>query len=398
MSDSTSNRPLSDNYAIIDTAPADHIYTGGLLCNLQDPESDRRPDFICGEQTWDGATHTLNWYHWNGSNWARANISEDSGIAVGMDAVDLTGNGRTDIVTADWPLGLQADDDDGHVYWFEQPDDPFGEPWPRHLLATGWGKAHDLHIGDITGARRTDVLVRLKDGRISWYSMRDDPRDPWSESLVAEAHPGDGTALCDVTGSGSLDVVTGSGFFENLDGAGKEWRFRPFQAARDLELDLETRVVTGDCLGDGSVCVVISESEVLTNARLLVLHSADGGKTWDSHMLVDRQRDLGALHSLQLLDADGDGRPDIFVAEMELYVEDTRIVRRPTWKLFINKGGLEFAEQTVLDANLGAHQGRAGKISKADGVDFISKNWQANSTNACGGVNHVVHVPNPRGI
>ena len=396
MSDSTSKRSVSDDYTIIDTAPADHIYTGGLLCNLQDPGSDWMPDYICGEQTWNGATHTLNWYHWNGSDWGRTNISEDSGIAVGMDAVDLTGNGRMDIVAADWPLGSQAGSSSGHVYWFEQPDDPLGQPWPRHLLATGWGKAHDLHIGDITGAGRTDVLVRLKDGRISWYSMVEDPRELWSESLVAEAHPGDGTALYDITGTGSMDVVAGSGFFENLDGVGKEWVFRPFQAARDLELDLETRVVVGDCLGDGSVCVVISESEVLTNARLLVLRSADCGKTWDRHILVDRERNLGALHSLQLLDANGDGRLDIFTAEMELYIEGAGIVRRPTWKLFINRGDLEFVEQTVLDANLGAHQGRAGKISKADGADFISKNWQANSNNACGGANHVVHVPNSR--
>ena len=46
---------MSDNisYSIIDTAPANHIYTGGLLCNLLNPVSDRLPDYICGEQTWD---------------------------------------------------------------------------------------------------------------------------------------------------------------------------------------------------------------------------------------------------------------------------------------------------------------------------------------------------------
>ncbi|MBQ37603.1 MAG: hypothetical protein CME04_14545 [Gemmatimonadaceae bacterium] len=236
------------------------------------------------------------------------------------------------------------------------------------------------------------MLVRLKDGRMSWYSIPHDPRDPWTESIVSEGHPGDGTALYDVTGTGCLDVVTGSGFFEQLDGAGKEWRFRPFQAARDLQVDLETRVVAGDCLGDGTVCVVISESEVLNNARLLLLHSTDSGQTWEQHMLIDRDRDLGALHSLQLLDTDGNGRLDIFTAEMELYIENTGIVRRPTWKLLKNQGGLRFDELTVLEANLGAHQGRAGRISSADGVDFVAKNWQANSTNACGGVNHVVHV------
>jgi hypothetical protein len=382
----------SENYTIIDTAPASHTYTGGWLCNLLDPTSTQAPDYLCGELTWDGATHSLNWYHWNGSDWTRTIISDGSGIAVGMGTADLTGNGKLDVVAADWPLGVGLDSADGHVYWFEQPDDPFADEWGRHVLATGWGKAHDLHIGDIVGLGRTDVLVRLKDGRISWYAMPTDPRDPWSENLVAESHPGDGTALYDITGTGSLDIATGAGFFENLDGSGKNWLFRPFQAAQDLELDPETRVIVGDYMGDGSVTVVIAESEVLTHARLVALCSADGGSTWETHMLIDRERDLGALHSLQLLDADGDGWPDIFTAEMELYREDTGIMRRPTWKLFLNKGDLTFAEHTVLDVNLGAHMGYAGKITGTGCTDFIAKNWQANSGNACGGDNHIVHV------
>jgi len=87
---------------------------------------------------------------------------------------------------------------------------------------------------------------------------------------------------------------------------------------------------------------------------------------------------LGALHSLQLLETNGDGRLEI--------------ERRPTWRLFGNDGQLRFTEHTVLDANLGAHQGRAGRITGDADLEFISKNWQANSTNACGGTNHVVHV------
>lgn len=382
----------TESHRIIDTALPSHVYTGGLLCNLQNLGADQTPDYICGELTWDGATHTLNWYHWNGSDWTRSILSDECGIAVGMDAADLTGNGKADVVAVEWPLGPQANRSEGHVYWFEQPENPFKDPWTRHVLATGWSKAHDLLIGDIAHLGRSDVLVRLKDGRISWFSMPDKPHDLWSESLVAEAHPGDGTALYDVTGTGLLDIVTGSGFFENLGSDGQHWPFHPFQAARELGLDPETRVVVGDLLQDGSVTVVIAESEVLTNARLIVLHSADGGKTWNTHILIDRERDLGALHSLQLLDANNNGRLDIFTAEMELYMEDTGIVRRPTWKLLLNRGSLEFEEKTVLDANLGAHMGFAGKISRLDCTDFIAKNWKANSINACGGSNHVVHV------
>lgn len=383
---------MPSHHALIETAPASHIYTGGLLCNLQQPRSELTPDYLCGQLTWDGAQRALNWYHWNGSGWTRTILSDLSGIAVGMDVADLTENGRNDVVSADWPLGEEADRSDGHIFWYEQPDDPFRDPWSRHLLAPGWGKAHDLHIGDIAGLGRPDVLVRLKDGAISWYAMGDDSRAPWAETRVTEALPGDGTALWDITGSGSTDIATGAGFFENTAGDGSHWDFHPYRTARDLDLDIETRVVAGDLLGDGTVAVVIAESEIVTHARLVLLHSRDGGETWETHILIDADRNLGALHTLRLLDASGDGRPDIFTAEMEVYLEDRGVERRPTWKLFLNQGNLEFAEHTVLDANLGAHMGGAGRIASPDRIDFIAKNWQANSGNACGGLNHVVHV------
>ena len=383
--------PAAPHYRVIDTAPESHVYTGGLLCNLQDPSKPTAPDYICGELTWDGQTHSLIWHHWNGHNWIRSVISSEHSIAVGMDSADLTGNGRADIAAAEWPLGSRSEED-GHVLWFEHPDNPYEGQWVAHVLATGWGKAHDLVIGDIGGQRRADVLVRLKDGRISWFPMPEDPRRPWSEALVAEAHPGDGTALYDVTGNGCLDIVTGSGFFENQPVDGRGWKFHPFQAAIDLQLDPETRVVVGDCLRDRSVTVVISESEQLTHARLVALNSKDGGQTWSTHILIDGEIDLGALHSLQLLDTNGNGWLDIFVAEMELYVEDDDIIRRPTWNLLLNRGDLLFDRQVVLDENLGAHMGFAGRISRESGIDFIAKNWKANRANAWDGLNHVVHV------
>ena len=380
------------NFSVIDTAPASHVYSGGLICNFQDPSSPLSPDYICGELTWDGVTRNLIWFHWNGTTWIRSYICRDICIAVGMDVADITGNGKADLVAAEWPLGDRKGILDGHVYWFEQPANPFEEEWVPHILATGWSRAHDLVTGNISGSGGADVLVRLKDGRISWYSKPDDPRTPWVETLIEESLQGDGTALYDVTGSGSLDVVTGSGFYENTNDDGTRWEFHTFPQATELEIDHETRVVVGDLAGNGSVTVIISESEVLTNARLIALTSKDGGKTWTSSILIDRETDLGALHSLQLLDTNGNGRQDIFTAEMELYVKDTDIVRRPTWNMLLNKGDLEFERHIVFDENLGAHMGFAGKITGMERTDFVAKNWQANEDNAWESVNHVVHV------
>jgi hypothetical protein len=230
-------------HQIIDTAPADHVFTGGWLGNLLDPAGGLRPDYLCGQLTWDGRTHSLNWYHWDGSQWQKTILCDACGFAVGMAAADLTGSGRADVVAVEWPVG--GSNSEGYVYWFEQPREPFGQAWDRHVLATGWSKAHDLVIGDIAGADRTDVLVRLKDGRISWFAAPADPRSLWTETVIADEQIGDGTALWDITGNGGADVVTGAGFYENVDGDGRRWRFHPFDTATELGLDPETRVVVG---------------------------------------------------------------------------------------------------------------------------------------------------------
>ena len=62
--------------------------------------------------------------------------------------------------------------------------------------------------------------------------MPEDLRARGPNRLVAEVHRGDGTALYDVTGTGSLDVVTRVRLLRDHDGAGKQWRSDPFQAAR----------------------------------------------------------------------------------------------------------------------------------------------------------------------
>jgi len=380
-------------HSIIDTSPANHCYTGGLICNLADPSSPRRPDYLCGEFTWDGGIRYLNWYHEDNGAWTRTRVADGIGIAVGMGCADLTGNGKGDIISAEWRLADRGKEaEEGHIYWWEQPDDPINEPWTRHILATSWEKTHDLFIGDIRGRGRSDVLVRMKDGRMSWFEAPDDPRKPWTETLVVSEQPGDGTALFDLTGSGSLDIVTAPGYYENVNGDGSAWTFRPFTELNDLNVDHETRIAAADLMGDGSACVVLSESELLQNARILLLHSADKGNSWTVHTLIDQDRDLGAIHSLQITDLDGDGRPDIFAAEMELYVKDADFTRRPTWKAFLNRGGLKFEESTVLDANLGAHMGAAGPITSTTHADFVAKNWSANVDNAHDGLNHVVHV------
>jgi hypothetical protein len=72
-------------------------------------------------------------------------------------------------------------------------------------------------------------------------------------------------------------------------------------------------------------------------------------------------------HSLELADMDGDGRLDIFVAEMGLG-------RNPEPKVLIyqNKGGGAF-ERFVVDGNCATHDAKVGDIGNSGRVSIVGK-------------------------
>ncbi|MDO8685744.1 MAG: hypothetical protein Q7J78_03630 [Clostridiales bacterium] len=383
-----------NEYQIIHTAQHYTYFTGGILCNLAGKHTGKPvPDFLCGEiDNIDNPTPLLNWFHWSGDGWIRTVISDRYFVTVGMEAADITGNGKLDVIFGDWGDYRPT----GDVYWAEQPENPFTEGWPIHKLATGCRTLHDMLVGDISGEGNPDVLIRNKHGRISWFSRPSNPRKLWEEIVVTEKQKGDGLALYDITGTGSPDIVTGTGFYENVDGKGRSWKFRSF-GIDDLGMDPEGKVAAGDLLNDNTVTVVITESEVESCARIVLLHSADRGKSWSRKVLIDKNRDFRALHTLQISDVDGDGLSDIFTAEMEGYRSDWK-PHRSRWMVFFNKGGLEFEEFSVLDANLGAHQACAGIVSGKNGMEFVGKEWLPNEGNSCGSRNHIVHVKKQIGL
>ena len=93
----------------------------------------------------------------------------------------------------------------------------------------------------------------------------------------------------------------------------------------------------GDLNGDGRPEVVLSEGES-DNGRLAWF---DGFPNWQPHVL---REDLFHPHSLQVADMNGDGKLDIFVAEMGLGRNDN-----PRMFVYLNRGNGEFEEVAVDD-------------------------------------------------
>ena len=95
-------------------------------------------------------------------------------------------------------------------------------------------------------------------------------------------------------------------------------------------------MAAADLDGDGQVEVVITESEI-GPARLAVLKPRTRGLPWRAKILIDRDEDRRALHSLQLVDLDGDGALEIFTVEMENGKTDG-LTSKPEWLVLKSAG------------------------------------------------------------
>lgn len=386
---------MERNYNVIQVDHDLFDVGGGTLCDLLGINDGLLRDFIIGGGLLEASPDRgfIYWYHWDGKEWIQTTISRNYRHQVGSAVVDITGNGKMDYVFGEWVAEgnkINSGRPGGNIYWAEQPTDPFHNEWNIHKIGEGCMNAHDVVVGAISSEDSSDVVVRNKDGKLSWFSKpSSDPTKLWEEYVIAERQEGDGTSLYDITGNGGMDIIVNSGFYENADGKGTSWKFHSF-GIEDLNFDAETRVATG-ILEDGSVSVVITESELNAKARMLILTSKDNGQTWSRNILIDKDRDFRAMHTLHLYDINGDGKLDIFTVEMENSKTDG-IHSKPRWFVFLNKGDLQFEERVILDENLGGHQANLGPIRESGTVDFIGKAWHPNKVNGNDGKNHIIHI------
>ena len=112
-------------------------------------------------------------------------------------------------------------------------------------------------------------------------------------------------------------------------------------------------------------------------------------------MLAPSERDFRALHSLALADFFGDGRVEIFTAEMENKKTDGT-TKRPRWYLF-HRTPQGWREEVILDANLGTHDAQVGDVRGGGRIDIVGKTWRPNQPNGNSGRGHVDWLENCSG-
>lgn len=334
---------LEFRHELIDAEPPGCLHDVTLIADVN---GDGRNDVVIGCRNGDA---NLFWYE--NPSWERHDMAAAPLLEAGGAVADITGNDRLDLVA-----GQQQPETE--LWWFECPEDPAG-PWTRRVIENRFLNYHDQTFGDVDGDGESELVFPVRaSGIVAYYDIPPDPTvSPWPPDychLIAEGYENiEGIAVADVDGDGRNEVLAGPYIFHPASGGGT-WREEP--VAPDFVM---TRVIPFDLDGDGQLEIVLCEGE-----------SDPGRLAWfappDWRMTVLRD-DLFHPHSLAVADFNGNGLPDIFVAEMGLGKNPD-----PRMFVYLNEGEGSFRE-VLIQEGIATHEAKVGDLTGNGLPDIVGK-------------------------
>ena len=180
----------------------------------------------------------------------------------------------------------------------------------------------------------------------------------------------EGMAACDIDGDGKVDLLAGNLWFKHRGGK----QFDPIQIGT-----IGGRITAGKFKPGKYAQVVIAPGDGVGPLRWYeCLGNPESTKDWVGRDLLNR--DMVHGHSLQVADIDGDGKLDIFAAEMAKWSERNKTPDNPqatAWILFGDGEG--HFRTTVFATGIGFHEARVADLNGDGRMDILDKpyNWEA---------------------
>lgn len=286
-----------------------------------DVDGDKVNDFVITERT---AAPGAVGYLRHSSGWRRIVIDDSKTlIEAGATYEDVDGDGDLDFVAG-------GEGRSNEVWWWENPGQASGysKPWvKRTIKSSGHNKHHDLIFVDVDGDGARELVFWNQGGRRLMLARR--PADPraakrgseWTLETIFEyqtdsemqqrgkpaafrsVNEHEGLWAEDIDGDGQTDIIGGGYWYKRAGGN----RF----VANTVDASYHfSRSAAGQLKKGGRPEIVLSVGD---GTGPLVWYEWVKG-TWTPHVLAE----VDNGHSLAVLDFDGDGNQDIFLAEMRL--------------------------------------------------------------------------------
>jgi len=220
-------------------------------------------------------------------------------FAEGGCLLDVDGDGKLDIVVNE---GAPESD----LVWYRAP--PAGAAWTRHIIDTGVD-APDMLPATLLGHR--GVLLIHKRGQVRFYDIPADPTGRWPSqdiySFYSPSHQG-GLRMADIDGDGRPDILAGMYWIRSPESFELPWRLFA------IELWNETPESAMLRLSYGPLGLLAAQREMYPARLARFEKPADPRQLWIEHR-IESVPDLAEVNSLDVADFNGDGRPDILIAE-----------------------------------------------------------------------------------